>query len=170
MRRYRKRWRGGHVGKKESRGLFPGFRKLKYFQRFEVWKTALEYAFLLSREVVIVANEKNLKKLSPKEAREYGAKGGKASGESRRRRKSLRESMNALLEMPISNQRDFNKAIKLGYLPEDTDNSIMIVIALYERAKTGDVAAIKELRGLIGEDSSKDEGQLEELIKGLQDV
>lgn len=46
----------------------------------------------------------------------------------------------------------------------------MIVIALYERAKTGDVAAIKELRGLIGEDSSKDEGQLEELIKGLQDV
>ena len=78
--------------------------------------------------------------------------------------------MNALLEMPISNQRDFNKAIKLGYSPEETDNSIMIVIALYERAKTGDVAAIKELRGLIGEDSSKDEGQLEELIKGLQDV
>lgn len=130
----------------------------------------MQSAFLLSREVVIVANEKNLKKLSPKEAREYGAKGGKASGESRRRRKSLRERMNELLGMPISNQRDFNKAIKLGYLPEDTDNSIMIVIALYERAKTGDVAAIKELRGLIGEDSSKDEGQLEELIKGLQDV
>ena len=73
----------------------------------------MQSAFLLSREVVIVANEKNLKKLSPKEAREYGAKGGKASVESRRRRKSLRESMNTLLEMPISNQRDFNKAIKL---------------------------------------------------------
>ena len=41
----------------------------------------MQSAFLLSREVVIVANEKNLKKLSPKEAREYGAKGGKASGE-----------------------------------------------------------------------------------------
>ena len=117
-----------------------------------------------------MANEKNLQKLSPKEAREYEAKGGKAPGESRRRRKSLRDSMNALLEMPISNQRDFNKAIKLGYSPEETDNSIMIVIALYERAKTGDVSAIKELRGLIGEGSSKDEGQLEELIKGMQDV
>lgn len=78
--------------------------------------------------------------------------------------------MNALLGMPISNQRDFNKAMKMGYSPEDTDNSVMVVIALYERAKSGDVAAIKELRSLIGEDSSKDEGQLEELIKGMQDV
>ena len=79
--------------------------------------------------------------------------------------------MNALLEMPISNQRDFNKAIKLGYLPEDTDNSIMIVIAtILSGQKRAMFAAIKELRGLIGEDSSKDEGQLEELIKGLQDV
>lgn len=26
VRRYRERWRGGHVGKKENRGLFPGFR------------------------------------------------------------------------------------------------------------------------------------------------
>ena len=26
LRRYRERWRGGHVGKKENRGLFPGLR------------------------------------------------------------------------------------------------------------------------------------------------
>lgn len=42
----------GEVGmraKKESRGLFPGFRKLKYFQRFEVWETALQSAFLLRK-------------------------------------------------------------------------------------------------------------------------
>ena len=118
-----------------------------------------------------MANEKNLKPVRTKEeARIRGAAGGKASGESRRRRKSLKESMNMLLEMPISNKRDFNKAMKMGYSPEDTDNSIMVVIPLYERAKTGDVAAIKELRGLIGEDGSKDEGQLEELIKGMQDV
>ena len=124
-----------------------------------------------SGEPVPAANEKNLKPVRTKEeARIRGAAGGKASGESRRRRKSLKESMNMLLEMPISNQRDFNKAMKMGYSPEDTDNSIMVVIALYERAKTGDVAAIKELRGLIGEDGSKDEGQLDELIKGMQDV
>ena len=38
----------GEVGmwaKKESRGLFPGFRELKYFQRFEVWEIALQVAF-----------------------------------------------------------------------------------------------------------------------------
>ena len=49
VRRYRKRWRGGHVGKKEIRGIALGFRKLKYFRRFEVWETALQGAFLLRK-------------------------------------------------------------------------------------------------------------------------
>lgn len=44
------------MGKKESRGLFRGFRKLKIFQRFEVRQPALQGAFLF---------EKIMEKLSP---------------------------------------------------------------------------------------------------------
>lgn len=36
-----------------------------------------------------MANDENLKRLSPSEAREFGRKGGKASGESRRRKADL---------------------------------------------------------------------------------
>ena len=121
----------------------------------------------------MLANEKNLipySERSENEARENGRKGGIASGESRRKRKLLKESMNALLELPVSSTKEYNALIKMGIDIEDIDNSQLIVLALFNRAKSGDVAAIKELRNLIGEDSSEDKsaGQLERLIEGLK--
>lgn len=105
-----------------------------------------------------VANEKNLIPLTQRgkeEAKMIRQKGQKAQKEAQRRRKALRESMNALLELPISNQRDFNKAVKMGIPMEDIDNSQLIVLALFNQAKSGDVAAIRELRNLIGEDKAE---------------
>lgn len=121
----------------------------------------------------MLANEKNLipySERSKEEARENGRKGGIASGESRRRRKLLKDSMNALLELPVSNTREYNALIKMGIDIEEIDNSQLIVLALFNKAKSGDVAAIKELRNLIGEDSNEDKsaGQLERLIEGLK--
>ena len=121
----------------------------------------------------MLANEKNLipySERSENEARENGRKGGIASGESRRKRKLLKDSMNALLELPVSSTKEYNALIKMGIDREDIDNSQLIVLALFNRAKSGDVAAIKELRNLIGEDSSEDKsaGQLERLIEGLK--
>lgn len=121
----------------------------------------------------MLANEKNLipySERSENEARENGRKGGIASGESRRRRKLLKDSMNALLELPVSSTKEYNALIKMGIDIEDIDNSQLIVLALFNRAKSGDVAAIKELRNLIGEDNTEDKsaGQLERLIEGLK--
>ncbi len=121
----------------------------------------------------MLANEKNLipySERSENEARENGRKGGIASGESRRKRKLLKDSMNALLELPVSSTKEYNALIKMGIDIEDIDNSQLIVLALFNRAKSGDVAAIKELRNLIGEDSAEDKsaGQLKRLIEGLK--
>ena len=119
-----------------------------------------------------MANEKNLIPLTQRgkeEAKKIRQKGQKAQKEAQRRRKTLRESMNALLDLPISNQRDFNKVVKMGIPMEDIDNSQLIVLALFNQAKLGDVAAIKELRNLIGEEESRDTGQLDDLIRGLKE-
>lgn len=121
----------------------------------------------------MLANEKNLVPLGNRttsEQREIAQKGGIASGESRRRRKLLKDSMNALLELPVSSTKEYNALIKMGIDIEDIDNSQLIVLALFNRAKSGDVAAIKELRNLIGEDNTEDKsaGQLERLIEGLK--
>ena len=122
----------------------------------------------------MLANEKNLVPFTSEQSREEavinGRKGGVASGQAKRRRKLLRDSMNALLELPVSSTREYNALIKMGIDIEDIDNSQLIVLALFNRAKSGDVAAIKELRNLIGEDNTEDKsaGQLERLIEGLK--
>lgn len=121
-----------------------------------------------------MANEKNLVPFTSEQSREEavinGRKGGVASGQAKRRRKLLRDSMNALLELPVSSTKEYNALIKIGIDIEDIDNSQLIVLALFNKAKSGDVAAIKELRNLIGEDSAEDKsaGQLERLIEGLK--
>ena len=48
-----------------------------------------------------MANEKNLKKPTPKEARENGRKGGIASGKARQRKKELRECFEVVLNTEI---------------------------------------------------------------------
>lgn len=99
-------------------------------------------------------NEHNLiplKQRTANEQREFHSKGGKASGEARRRRKSLREAMNLLLDLPPGNARDFNRLAAAGVKVEDMDNGQLIALALFEAAKDGDVSAVRELRDLIGE-------------------
>lgn len=51
-----------------------------------------------------MANEKNLMRLSPSEAREYGRRGGKASGKARRRKADFRKTLNMLLTAEIDSE------------------------------------------------------------------
>ena len=51
-----------------------------------------------------MANEKNLIRLSPSEAREYGRRGGKASGKARRRKAEFRKTLNMLLTAEIDSE------------------------------------------------------------------
>lgn len=103
------------------------------------------------------------------EAREIGRKGGKASGEARRKRKALRDSMNALLEMQPT-AKEFNKLIEAGFDMEEIDNSCLVTLALFNEAKKGNVKAIKELRNLIGEDKPDSDAEftkVDELIASI---
>ena len=104
---------------------------------------------------------------STDEQRKIQSSGGVASCEARRRRKALKETMEELLAMPVTDRRRLNKAVKLGFKSSDADNSTLVVIALWDKAIKGDVAAIKELRDMIDETSSET-GMLEELINSLR--
>jgi hypothetical protein len=102
------------------------------------------------------------------EQRKIASSGGVASGESRRKRKALKDTMNLLLEMPVKDKKQLTRAIKMGFAEADVDNSALVVMALFEKAISGDVPAIRELRDLVDEAGS-DTGQLEALIRGLKD-
>lgn len=116
-----------------------------------------------------MANEQNLKpihELSTEEAKRRGRKGGKKSGEVRRKKRQMKDCMNLLLELPVTSTKDFNKLSRMGIPVEEIDNKMMLVVALFNRAVTlGDVAAVKEIRNIIGDDAAS-----QDVIDKLDDV
>ena len=99
-------------------------------------------------------NEQNLIPMdqrSQSEARELGREGGRASGESRRRKKSLKEAAELYLSLPVSDKRAWNKLAKDGVAPEDVDNQMAIIAGLTIKAVKGDAKAAKLLFDLIGD-------------------
>ena len=103
-------------------------------------------------------NEKNLipmEQRSPEEAREMGRKGGRASGESRRRKKSLREAAELYLSLPVANRRAWNKISAEGVDPDDIDNQMAMIIGLTQKAIKGDAKAAKIIVDLFDKQTGK---------------
>lgn len=123
---------------------------------------------MANSENLITPEELNSRR-TPEKHSEDSRKAGRASGEARRKRKALRDSMNALLEMQPA-AKEFNKLIEAGFDPEEIDNSLVITLALFRTAAKGDVKAIKELRNLIGEDKPDADAEytkVDELIASI---
>ena len=112
-----------------------------------------------------------LNERTQRERKEIAAMGAKATNEAKRKRKSLKESMNTLLSLDIKNTKDRNKVAAMGIDPGEIDNSQLVILALFNRAKTGDVPAIKELRDLIGEEhesNAEQEKEHDNLISAIK--
>ena len=98
-----------------------------------------------------MANEQNLKPVKTKsEARERGSKGGKASGEARRRKRSLREAMQTMLALELS-EKEINDLAKKGYDAE-TQLDALTAAALMS-AKRGNSQAFANVMRLLGEET-----------------
>lgn len=119
-----------------------------------------------------MANENNLRRLSPSEAREYGKKGGKASGEARRRKANFRKTLNLLLTTEIDNEEWKPVLESLGV--ECTLESALLM-AQIKMALAGDTQAAKFVAQYSGQ-SARAEEDLEnkkadtELIKARKEA
>lgn len=87
-------------------------------------------------------------KRSKDEAREYGPKGGKASGESRRRKAAMRDTMNRLLTMQaeVEGLSDILRADGGESTYEE-----LITMAMIEKALRGDVNAFNAIKATVGQ-------------------
>ena len=103
-------------------------------------------------------NEQNLIPMdqrSQSEARELGREGGRASGVSRRRKRSLREAADLYLSRPVANRRAWNKISAEGVDPEDIDNQMAMIIGLTQKAIKGDAKAAKIIVDLLDNQPGK---------------
>lgn len=105
-----------------------------------------------------MANIQNLipnSQRSPEELREMTRKGGIASGEARRRKKSLREKAKLLMSLSVQDQEELYKAKELGLANEDIDLEMMNLIHMHNIIKKenfNSVGAFNSLKDLTDEE------------------
>lgn len=95
----------------------------------------------------------NLKPIrSVNEARELGQKGGKASGEARRKKKLFREAFDDLLSMPVKNEKVKKALESFGMkVTKQTKLKSAVAAAMVVEACKGNVKAFIAIRDTIGE-------------------
>lgn len=96
---------------------------------------------------------------SKEEARELGKKGGIASGEARRRKRDIKDTLDLLLSKPFSLNTKGGKQVKqqlkeLGIDATDIDNQTAMAYAMFMTAMSGGksgVSAFNSIRDTLGE-------------------
>ena len=81
----------------------------------------------------LVPIEEINKRFTREERSENARKGQKASAEKKRQQKTIKETINLLLSMPIVNDKTKKQMTELGYTDEDMTNRTALVLALYKK-------------------------------------
>ena len=134
-----------------------------------------------------MANEENLIPMDERtenEQREIARKGGKKSGEARRRKKDMKAKMKLLLSLqPTASQTELLKA--LGIPEEDADNEMLLVAMFQAATEDRDTKAFDKVMDVLGKTVQREEltlkkrqaakqdkpsnGMTEQLIAGMQE-
>ena len=118
-----------------------------------------------------MANEKNLRTPTTNEAREIGRKGGIASGQARREKKTIQKILADLLDSDIKDSPQFAKlASKMGVESDKSIKDIFTLVCLLNSVKSGNLGDLERLSKLLGEDNVKEHnnGILDELTEYLK--
>lgn len=98
------------------------------------------------------------------EQRRMRSEGGKASGESRRRKRSLKKTADLYLSMPVKDIPTWNQLAMDGVDMEDMDNQMALIAGQTKKAIAGDARAAKVIVDIIGkEDDKEDDDTIYEL-------
>jgi hypothetical protein len=114
-------------------------------------------------------NNENLQPFTKENAKLYGKKGGKKSGQVRAEKKSIKEQLKILLEMPITKQERISKLKEAGFEENEINNQLYLTYTVFEKALTGDVKAIslvfKTIQNEDGEKSNSFNDALNSLFQ-----
>lgn len=92
--------------------------------------------------------------MTPEQRRENGRKGGIASGEAKRRKKAMRETLEILLAMPMKSgkQADIESIRNFADLKgKNISVQEAMLIAMIQKAMKGNVLAAEYIRDTVGE-------------------
>lgn len=87
------------------------------------------------------------------EAKERGRKGGIKSGEARRKKRTMKNAAELMLNLAITQDHVKDNVRMLGIEEEDSTNMMAIMARMTLEAMSGNVKAAEFLRGVVGSDA-----------------
>lgn len=116
-----------------------------------------------------MANEENLipvTELTESEARELSKRGGIASGVARRKKKTMRDTINLALGLRSElSDAEIERYMRVGFADEDIDNQAKIIMGIMKLAAEGDIRAAEFIRDTAGQ-KPKDSVELSHELTG----
>jgi hypothetical protein len=116
-----------------------------------------------------MANEENLipvTELTESEARELSRRGGIASGVARRKKKTMRDTINLALGLRSElTDAEIERYMRVGFADEDIDNQAKIIMGIMKLAAEGDIRAAEFIRDTAGQ-KPKDSVELSHELTG----
>ena len=113
-------------------------------------------AVFLCTEVVqnVMANEKNLipfDKRTESEQRKIAQKGGKKSGESRRKKKTIKAMLSIIMDK-APDEKNEKRLQAAGYDESEINNQLLMLVKVVDKAiSKGDMRAVEFIRDMQGE-------------------
>ena len=109
---------------------------------------------------------------SGEEAVENGRKGGIASGQARREKKTIQKILSEFLDSEIKDNPQFAKiAAKMGVESNKSVKDIFTMVCLLNSVKEGNLSDLERLVKLLGEDKQNENtdviSKLDEVLKGI---
>ena len=98
-----------------------------------------------------MARETNIVPQAHKLAVEQQSMGGKKGAENKRKRKALKEQMELLLTLPLTDERAKKQFESMGIDADNMDNQMAMVVKTYAQALKGNINAVNVIREIIGE-------------------
>ncbi len=84
--------------------------------------------------------------------------------------KKLSDCLSDILQLKVTCKTDLDFLDSLGVKKSKSDNKMLIMARLYEKASSGDISAIKEIRSIMSDAENKDHGMLKEIIEAIKNV
>lgn len=101
-----------------------------------------------------------------KEVREIARKGGKASGEARRRKADLKKALKTVLEADVHSDKVAEQLENMGF---DNSNLMAMVFAQMQQAQKGNVRAFEAITKVMGAEKDElDRKEQRQRIKALE--
>ena len=89
------------------------------------------------------------------EQTETAREGGRASGRSRKAKRTLKDQLETLLALPLSEEETKAALREMGLKDRKPERSLALALALYQEALKGNVKAFEVIRDTIGQKPSE---------------